>query len=350
MFVTKIKQFAAAALIGTAGMGVAPATAQDKVEIGLSSDGLLFIPVFVADVMGFFEEEGIEAELKILGGATKVYAALVSGAVDFSISSTVSILRGRAGGTDMTMIGGAMNQHASNIVATREWFEQSGLTPESTYEERLGALDGITISVASAAGGSAQLVRFLAGEAGLDPERDMTLTVLGVGDTTLAAFARRRVDAITHSSPVAVRAVREHDGVMLFHMSGGQVPAYNGFLYLTYTGMESWMNENPELTVRFLRAMQKAHDAILDPARADEVRNRVHAKYHEGIAEDLYVDAWADYASAFPASIEIDGDMVDRVNELAAKVANADPVLPEHVSAAWTNGYAAEAAQSLSSN
>lgn len=338
-----IATFALAALAGNA-------WAADKVSVGLSSDGLLFVPAFVADVMGYYEEEDLDVEHLILGGATKVYAALVSGEVEFSISSSVSILRGRAGGTDMTMIGGAMDQHASNIVATREWFEKSGLTPESTYEERLGALEGITISVASAAGGSAQLVRFLAGEAGIDPERDMTLTVLGVGDTTLAAFARRRVDAITHSSPIAVRAIREHDGVMLFHMSGGQVPAYNGFLYLTYTGRESWMKENPDTTARFLRAMQKAHNAIHDPALADTVRDKVHAKYHERIDAGLYVDAWADYAGAFPKSIEISGEMVDRVNILASKVENADPVLPEHVEASWTNEYAAEAVKGLDAN
>lgn len=326
------------------------ASAGDKVRVGLSSDGLLFVPAFVADVMGYYEEEGLEVEHLILGGATKVYAALVSGEAEFSISSSVSILRGRAGGTDMTMIGGAMNQHASNIVASREWFEKNGLKPESTYEERLRALKGITISVASAAGGSAQLVRFLAGEAGLDPERDMTLTVLGVGDTTLAAFARRRVDAITHSSPVAVRAVKEFDGVMLFHMSGGQVPAYNGFLYLTYTGRESWIKEHPDVTVRYLRAMQKAHRAIHDPAIADTVRQKVHDKYHAKIDAALYVDAWADYASAFPKSIEISGDMVERVNALAAKVENADPVLPEHVNASWTNEYAAAAAKGLGAN
>ncbi|WP_082143662.1 ABC transporter substrate-binding protein [Nitratireductor soli] len=346
----RIRLAVAGVLAGALALCASPALANDKLRVGLSSDGLLFVPAFVADVMGYYEEEGLDVDLTILGGATKVYAALVSGEVEFSVSSSVSILRGRAGGTDMTMVGAAMDQHASNIVATREWFEKAGLTKDSTYEERLKALDGITIAVASAAGGSAQLVRFLAGEAGVDAERDMTLTVLGVGDTTLAAFARRRVDAITHSSPVAVQAIREFDGVMLFHMSGGQVPAYNGFLYLTYTGRESWIREHEDQTARFLRAMQKAHKAIRDPALADVVRDKVHAKYHAKIDDALYADAWADYASAFPESIEISGEMVDRVNELAAKVENADPVLPEHVAAAWTNDYAARVVKSLNAD
>lgn len=343
----KIRTAMLGVLLGAFALGCVTAHAADKIRVGLSSDGLLFIPAFVADVMGYYKEEGLDTELIVLGGATKVYSALVAGEVEFSISSSVSVLRGQAGGVDMMMIGGAMNQHASNIVATREWFEKAGLTKDSTYEERLKALKGITIAVASAAGGSAQLVDFLAKEAGLNPERDMTLTVLGVGDTTLAAFARRRVDAITHSSPVAVQAIREYDGVMLFHMSAGQVPAYNGFLYLTYTGMGSWMKEHQDQTVRFLRAMQKAHNAIFDPATAEIVRDKVRAKYHAKIDAALYADAWSDYASAFPKSIAISKDMVERVNELTAKVENADPVLPEHVAAAWTNSYAEKAIQGL---
>jgi NitT/TauT family transport system substrate-binding protein len=311
--------------------------AADKVRIGLSSNGLLFMPTLVADAMGYFKEQGIEGEIVLLGGANKVYSAMLSGELEISVSSSVSILKGRSSGTDLLMIGSAMNQHGSNIVVTKEWAAKHKLTNASSYQDRLKALKGITIGTASVGGGSDQLVRLLADDAGLNADRDMTLTVLAVGDTTLAAFARRRVDAITHSSPIAVKAIRDHDGMMMFHLTAGGVPAYDGFLYLAYSARQTWVDKNPELAARTIRAFRKAHAALTDPALRDAIKNAVHGKYHANIDRQLYDDAWQDYVTAFPQRLDLDQGMIDRVVKLSEKLETGDPIKPEAIKEAWTN-------------
>lgn len=313
------------------------AAAADKVRIGLSSNGLLFMPALVADTMGYFKEQGIDGEIVLLGGANKVYSAMLGGELEISVSSSVSILKGRSSGTDLLMIGSAMNQHGSNIVVTKEWATKHGLTDTSSYRDRLKALKGITIGTSSVGGGSDQLVRLLAEDAGINADRDMTLTMLAVGDTTLAAFARRRVDAITHSSPIAVKAIRDHDGMMMFHLTAGGVPAYDGFLYLAYSARQAWVDKNPELAARAVRAFQQAHAALYDPALRETIKLAVHAKYHGNIDGKLYDSAWQDYVTAFPKKLELDQSMIERVVKLSEKLESGDPIKPDAVRASWTN-------------
>jgi NitT/TauT family transport system substrate-binding protein len=262
---------------------------------------------------------------------------MLGGELEISVSSSVSILKGRSSGTDLLMIGSAMNQHGSNIVVTKEWAAKHNLTTASSYKDRLAALKGITIGTASVGGGSDQLVRLLAEEAGLNADRDMTLTMLAVGDTTLAAFARRRVDAITHSSPIAVKAIRDHDGMMMFHLTAGGVPAYDGFLYLAYAARQAWVDRNPELATRTIRAFRKAHAALHDPALREAVKKAVHVKFHASIDGQLYDDAWQDYVTAFPRKLDLDQGMIDRVVNLSAKLETGDPINPQAVRSAWTN-------------
>jgi NitT/TauT family transport system substrate-binding protein len=311
--------------------------AADKVRIGLSSNGLLFMPALAADAMGYFKEQGIDAEIVLLGGANKVYSAMLGGELEISVSSSVSILKGRSSGTDLLMIGSAMNQHGSNIVVSKEWAAKHALTDKSSYADRLKALKGITIGTSSVGGGSDQLVRLLAEDAGINPDRDMTLTVLAVGDTTLAAFARRRVDAITHSSPIAVKAIRDHNGMMMFHLTAGGVPAYDGFLYLAYSARQAWVDKNPQVAARAIRAFRKAHAMLHDATQGAVVKNAVHAKYHANIDAALYGDAWQDYVTAFPPKLDLDQGMIDRVVKLSEKLEGGDPIKPDAIKAAWTN-------------
>lgn len=315
------------------------AAQQESIRIGISSTGLLFMPVLVADSLDYFADEGVDVEILAMSGANNVYSALISGDIQLSVSSSMSILQGRSSGVDLLMVGSAMNQHGSNIVVSKEWADEHGLTEDSSYEERLAALRGLTIGTSSVGGGSDQLVRLLAEEAGLDPDRDMTLTVLAVGDATLAAFAMRRVDAITHSSPVAVRAIREHDGMMMFHLTGGAVPIYDGLIYLAYSTNEDWARENPDTLRKTLKALQRAHAVIGDEGQREIVKKAVQEKYHARIDDELYEAAWQDYATAFPAKIDLDQDSIDQVMELAQRLGMGQGISADVAETSWSNEF-----------
>ena len=53
-----------------------------KVRVSEVTHSVFYAPMYAADALGYFEEEGIEIELTNGGGADNVMAAVLSGSVD----------------------------------------------------------------------------------------------------------------------------------------------------------------------------------------------------------------------------------------------------------------------------
>ena len=145
-----------------------------------------------------------------------------------------SALHAREHGAPVTVFGAVMTQYSSNIAVRRDWAKKFGVTENSPYKDKLKALKGITIGITSAGSGTDQLVRFLAKQAGLRPDRDMTITALGSGQAMLAAFSQNRIQAFSHSAPDAEEAAEEprrHPAVQFLEgrsQAAGRVPVCRG--------------------------------------------------------------------------------------------------------------------------
>jgi NitT/TauT family transport system substrate-binding protein len=315
------------------------ALAKEKLRIAITSYGFLFVPVFVAKEMGYFDAEGLDVEIINTGSSPKAYAALAGGNVEFLVASPVAGFRARAAGLDSLIVGAVTSQYASNIVVSGEWAKARKLTAESPYADRLAALKGITIGTVDRGGGVDQLIHFLAKEAKLNPQTDMEIPVIGAGEAMLAAFSRGRIQGFGHSSPVSDTAVRQMNGFMLFNMSRGDVKPLDGFLYISTMVRESWAKNHEDATVHFLRAIQRALASIHDPARTTKARDAVKKAYHANIDPEFYAKLWDDTANAFPRSIGLDMPMIKRVVSFVNEF-DAEPLNQRAVDAAWTDRYA----------
>ena len=255
-----------------------PAHAADRVNVVMSSFGFLYLPVLTAEQLGYFDEEGIDAAITATQGGSKALAAVTGGDADIYVGATSSALRARDNGAPVIVFGADMTQYASNIAVRGDWAKKHGITETSSYQDKLKTLKGITVGVTSAGSGTDQLVRFLAKEAGLRADRDMTITALGSGQAMIAAFSQNRIQAFTHSAPAAEEAVKNHDGVMLFNFSQGEVKSLDGFLYISLIAREDWLNGHKDLAVRFLRAVQRSLDVPWDRLRTCPAFRHVQAQ------------------------------------------------------------------------
>lgn len=329
---------AALALLGATG----PSSAGAKVRVAITSYGFLFLPVFVAQELGFFTREGLDVEIINTGSAPKAYAALAGGNVEMLVASPVAGLRARAAGVPSLIIGAITTQYASNIVISTEWAKKHQITPESSYEQRLAALKGITIGTVDRGGGVDQLIHFLAKEAKLDADRDMEIPVVGAGEAMLAAFSRNRIQGFGHSSPVSDQAVKTMNGFMLFNTSRGEVKPLDGFLYITAMAREDWAKANEQTAARFLRAIQAALIAIGDPAQTNKARDAVRKAFHSNTDEAFYATLWESNAPAFPKSIALDAKMIARVVDFVNEF-DPQPLDKGAIDGGWSNHYAERA-------
>lgn len=325
---------------------VQPAHAADRVNVVMSSFGFLYLPVLTAEQLGYFDQEGIDAAITATQGGSKALAAVTGGDADIYVGATSSALRARDNGAPVMVFGADMTQYASNIAVRSDWAKKHGITEKSSYEDKLKALKGITIGVTSAGSGTDQLVRFLAKEAGLRADRDLTITALGSGQAMIAAFSQNRIQAFTHSAPAAEEAVKNHDGIMLFNFSQGEVKPLDGFLYISLIAREDWLKGHEDLAVRFLRAVQRSLDTIHDPDRTATAMKAVHAKYHSRTEPEFYKYVWDNTVTALPETVELSPAAMQRVADFVNEF-EKKPLKSDTVRKAWTNDYAAKAMEGL---
>ncbi|MFP4273566.1 MAG: ABC transporter substrate-binding protein [Paracoccaceae bacterium] len=290
------------------------AMAADRINFAMPSVGMLYLPVYVAEQMGYFADEDIDPNLQVFkaGGGTSM-AAVLGGDMDVYIGSTSAALRAASQDTNAVIAGALMTQYASNVVMRGAYAEEKGLTEDSSIEERLAALEGARIGVTGAGSGTHQLALYMLTEAGLDPERDATVVFVGGSREILAAFSRDRIDAFTLSNPTSDTAIADYNGFLLFNTAAGALPELDGHLYISVNTRRAWLDENPELAKRMMRAIQRAQQAMHDPDLTEEARDKVHAAYFENFDKALFDRAWTSVVPAYPTSPEITREQMERV-------------------------------------
>ena len=304
-----------ALLLGaTALVGADRAEAADTVRFAMPSVGMLYLPIYVADVMGCFDEHEIDAELQVFkaGGGTAM-AAVLGGDMDVYIGSTSAALRAISQNTGAIIAGALMTEYASNVVMRGELARERGLDENSSVEERLAALKGTNIGVTGAGSGTHQLALYMLTEAGLDPESDATVVFVGGSNEILAAFSRDRIDVFTLSNPTSDAAIRDHDGFLLFNTAAGELPGVADFLYISVNTTRQWIDADPDRAKRTMAAIQCAQSAMHDPEKSTQARDRVHEAYFSNFDKDLFDDAWEAVLPAYPQSPEISREQLERV-------------------------------------
>ena len=322
------------------------ANAKDKLTVVMSSWDLLFWGTLTAQELGLFDKEDLAVELVHTGGGAKSLAAVAGGDADFNIGAPASAFRARAKGSDVMMIAPAISQYTDNVTMSDAWARKHGISSASPYEEKLKALKGMTLAVSSVGGGASQLVRYLAKQAKLDPDRDITMTAIPTGDSMLAALKIGRIDGFVIPPPTGDTAIKDHGAQSMFATGKGEVKPLDGFVYIGVIARESWLKKNPELTVRFLRAEQRALNLIHDPKTTNAARDAVHKKYHEKTEKALFDQLWAAAVPSYPKTVELNQAMIDRIAEFVNET-QPDPLDKAAVKTAWTNEYAAKALASM---
>ncbi|MFC7557385.1 ABC transporter substrate-binding protein [Pseudoroseomonas wenyumeiae] len=74
-------------------------------------------------------------------------------------------------------------------------------------------------------------MRFLAKQAGINPDRDITITAIPDGANMIAAMSRGRVDGFV-IPPTGEDAIRNHGAQPMFTAGRGEVKALDGFVYI----------------------------------------------------------------------------------------------------------------------
>lgn len=318
-----------------------PAQAQRPVTLTLGSTGLLYIPIYTADLMKQWDAVGTPVEVLYINSGSRLAAALVSGDSDVTVQSITPSFLAREKGQDTECVGAVINQMASNLVVSKSWAAAHHITAATPYAEKLAALKGARIGITSPGSGSDAVARYLVGQAGLNPDRDVTIVSIGDTNSMVPALFNNSIDALTSSPPIPDIAVKKFGAVTLLDLVGGEVKSLDGFMYQGVLVKQSYATGHRSQVIGVLRGLQRALDVIHDPARTNTARDLVWKANYKNTDKTLFDNVWKAMEPAFPKTVELTQAKIDQVLEFER--AGGANISVKVAQSGWTNDLAAEA-------
>jgi len=221
---------------------------------------IAYEPAFIALQEGYFEEAGLDVELKRGGAPQDNLAQAVGGSADIIVAAWDTMTTSRAEAMPVRVIGG--NSVVSDEVDTSGVVvrEDSGLASIEDLEGRTVAFDSL------GAGGSSEFAAALR-EAGVDPASVEQVAIPYAAQ--LAALEQQQVDAIFPSDPFYTQYVAA-PGVEVI---ANPVRETRANVPITlWAASEQWLAEHGDDAEKFLEALQKGIDFYNDPANLDAIK------------------------------------------------------------------------------
>ena len=229
----KLAMFILLLLVGA----VAPASAQERVRIGVPLFPTVSYPVLIAHEKGIFEKNGLKAEIIRINSEPTTYQALISGDIDATSGAPTGLIQSNLQGVPVVSLG-SWDNLVSYTVMTKDKIDD------------LAQLRGKKIGINRLGGKSSLILRVMLEDAGLNTSKDVTLLQLGGSQERLAALVRGGIDA----APVDF-AFEPKMKQLGFHLvPSKKTPFMNGPLTITVASLKA----NRGKWTRFVKANLEA--------------------------------------------------------------------------------------------
>ena len=211
----------------------------EKVKVAQFADFFLYMPLYLAEGKGFFEEQGLSVDIVSTGGDDKTFAAVISGDVQFGIADPTFVAIARAKGQPGKVI-------ASIVNGVPFW----GVTKNSEVPEIKDPkhLEGFTVATFPSPSTAFTLQKQMFEGAGLKPQiRQAAFGAL------LPLLEAGTVDIALELEPNVSTAVKQGARVVY-----SMAEMYGDFAITGVTTSEALIAENPDLVQKFVNAIQQA--------------------------------------------------------------------------------------------
>ena len=321
---------AAAALAAAAPLGLISCAGEDgTVRINEVTHSVFYAPLYLAEKLGYFEEEGIEIELTNGGGADATMAAVLSGGADIGFCGPEAAIYVAIGGSnDRPMVFGQLTKRDGSFLVGRTAqpdFEWSDLEGKEILAGRKGGVPAMTFEYALAERGVEATLNY-----------DVAFNMM------TAAFEGGVADYCTMFEPGASQYEAEGKGYIVASVGqqSGEVP------YTCFMAKSSYIEANPGKIEGLLRAVTKAIKYVNETDAATVAGELL--PYFDGttvqaleISVKNYkeIDAWVTDMAMKESAFERLQDIIESAGELERRVDFNDLVLTETAHAVYEQVY-----------
>lgn len=286
------------------------------VRVNEVTHSVFYAPMYAAEALGYFEEEGIEIELTNGGGADAVMAAVLSGSADIGFCGPEAALYVLIGGSNNvpTVFGQLTKRDGSFLVSRAD---------EADTFDWATSLEGKEILAGRKGGVPAMTFEYVLNENGLYDGQNVTMNYDINFNYMTAAFESGTADYCTMFEPVASEYEAQGKGYVVASVgeASGEVP------YTCYIARENYIEDNQDTIEGFLRAVMKGIRYV-NETPSDEAAKLI-APYFDGTSEnsvkvslDSYksIDAWQTDMTMTQDAFNRLQDIIDNAGELEKRV------------------------------
>lgn len=247
-----------------------------KATMVIAVNTLSFAPIFIADKLGYYEDEGVDMQLILVEGTGPAIQALVGGSAQFAAVDSGGTVQPFEKGAQVLAIQANVNKLTMDFVLSNDALAKTGVTPESSIEERFKALDGLMIGITSPGAATDIFTRYYLNQVGLVPEQDTKLLAVGAGPSLAAALKSGQIDGFMLSPPTPQQVEANGDGKIIISASLGDVPGLDNFPYEVINVMKSYAESEPETVRAVARALARANNLMIDDLDAAVEALKLH--------------------------------------------------------------------------
>lgn len=306
-------------------------TKSDKlIRINEVTHSVFYAPLYLAEALGYFKDEGIEIELTNGGGADATMTAVVSGNADVGFCGPEAALYVNLGGSkDSPKVFGQLTKRDGSFLVGRTAepdFEWSNLAGKEILAGRRGGVPAMKFEYVI----KTQKV-------------DCTLNYDVEFSTMTAAFEGGVGDYCTMFEPVASEYQKKGKGFIVASVGqeSGEIP------YTCFAAKESYIKNNPEKIDGLLRAVTRAVKYV-NETDSDTVAELL-VPYFTGTGKeslkdsvDSYksIDAWVTNMAMKESAFNKLQDVIELAGELEKRVDFSSLVVTEQADRIYKEVYA----------
>lgn len=280
-----------------------------KIKVAEVTHSIFYSPQYLADALGYFEEEGLDVEFILTSGANNVTAAVLSGDVQIGFcGSEATIYVYNQGEKDyLVNFAGLTKKDGSFLVAREpdEDFKVEDLKGKHIIAGRKGGMPAMTLEWALNQNG------VKTSEVNFDTSIDFA--------STTGAFIGGTGDYVSVFEPTALQLEKQGYGYVVASVGdlGGIVP------YTTYNAKKSYIEENPDVIEGYTTAINKALE-YTHTHSAEEVTEKITSYFPDTSLNDLTeivqrymdIDAWFETTEISEEDFNHVQDIVKNAGEL----------------------------------
>ncbi len=296
-----------------------PLSACGKSEGGITTlrinevtHSIFYAPMYLADSLGYFEEEGIKIELTNGGGADNVMSAVLSGDTDIGFCGPEAALYVQLGGAgDLPTVFGQLTKRDGSFLVSRKEepnFKWTDLKGKEILAGRRGGVPAMTFE-------------YVLKENGFTQE-DINLNCDVSFNNMTAAFLEGTAEYCTIFEPTASEVQAEGKGYIVAAVgdASGEVP------YTSFIAKRSWLDHNQDIAKGFLRAIMKAID-FATKTDADEVATYLYKQFPDtsyasittSVTSYKRIDSWQKDMQMTEKSFDRLQDIIEAAGELPTR-------------------------------